>query len=253
MVLSLLLLGAYAAAKNGKHSTKKLKWDKIVAEYDLEKHFEDILILCGSEHTNWTDKVPEITEDTVRRCVRNLQTIPYLENKDIKQFKIKAWETKLEQMMKEKEQKQKETQKELEKITQQIKHSEKQRRTYNRRNTQYILPSRNRTLYKMYTTTPWGEIVYNPKYDKWLKNNNMEEEPQIPLTSSNRSHHQKWADMPAPCGYTEKYEVWVVDAPIGYSLDHIYNVCQDYVLAHNDTAEEKKIKSKITTIKLTIV
>ena len=252
MALSLLLLGGYAAAKGGKHASNKEKWDRIVAEYDLEKHFEDVLILCGSEHTNWTNKVPEITEDSVRRCVKNLQSIPYLTNKDIKDFKIKAWETRLEQIMQEKEQKQQETEEKLQKIERQIKYSQKQRRTCNIRNTKYITPARNRTLYKMYTTTPWGEIVYNPKYDQWLKNNNMEEEPQIPLTSSNVSNNKKWADMPSPCGYTEKYEVWVVDAPIGYNVEEIYHACQDYVLAHNETEEENKIKNKISDIKFIV-
>ena len=242
MVLSLLLLGGYAATKGSKRSSNKQKWDKIVAEYDLEKHFEDIMILCGSEHTNWTNQMPKITEDSVRKCVKNLQTIPYLTSKDIKQFEIKAWETKLNQILQEKEQQQLTTKEELQKIARQIQYSQKQRRTYNRRNTKYITPGRNRTLYKMYTETPWGEIVYNPKYDQWLKNNNMQQEPQIPLKSSNISKNKKWTDMPTPCGYTEKYEVWVVDAPIGYDIGHIYDTCENYVLAHNETEEENKIK-----------
>lgn len=242
MVFSLLLIGGYAAAKTGKALTNKKEWDMLVADYELERDFEKVLKLCGKgeSNVNWTNQTPEINKTVINNCVTNLKTIPYLTEKDITKFKIKAWSTKLQQIQEEKEQKYKIVQKELEKITKQIKNKPTHRITLNIFKRNLYTVEYSQILYKMCKNTIWGELIYNPKFKEWLKNNDLEtidEQKEQKLINSNQRINNHWLNMPMPCGHTKDHEVWVVNEPIGYDANEIYWKCREYT-------ETKMIKTK---------
>lgn len=236
MVFSLLLIGGYAAAKGVKGIDNKAKWDKIVANYNLERDFEEILKLCGKGegNVNWSSTTPEINKTVVNNCIQNLKTIPYLNDKDIRDFKYKCWNTKLKQIEKEKEQTIKIIGKELQEITKNIRNKQTHRTTINIFNTQLRTAEYSKILYNMYKNTIWGEIAYNPKFDEWIKENN---------TINKNSNF--WLNMIMPCGHTHKYEIWVVDEPIGYSAKEIYSKCKKYTKAKYIISEEER-DAKIT-------
>ena len=248
MVLGWLLAGGYLAAKAGKGMTNKVEWDKLVADYKLERDFYKVLRLCGKGEgdVNWSGTVPEINDTVINNCVKNLRTIPYLDEIDILEFKLKAQRIRLKKLQASKRQKARQAQKRMQEIKQEITGLPTQRKTYNRYMATFINAGTKARYYKLYTETLWGELVFNPKYDKWVKENNMEEDQAV-YSSCIRSD-QSWRDAPTPCGFTEKYEVWVLNAPIPSDLDEIYDVCNEYIMNTNKTAKEQEIGSRINDI-----
>lgn len=250
MVFSLLLLGGYAAVKGIKGMDNKVQWEKIVADYKLERDFYKVLMLCGKGDwdVNWSGTVPEINDTVINNCVKNLRTIPYLNEIDILEFELKAQEERLKKLQRPKKQKAKEAKEKMQEIKEEIKGLPTQRRTFNKPMMAFLDAGRKARYYKLYTETIWGELVFNPKYEKWIEENSIKEEDQ-PLYSSAVRNDRNWRNAPTPCGFTDKYEVWVVDAPIPSNLDEIYNICNEYIMNNNKTAEEREISSTIITIK----
>lgn len=245
MVFSLLLLGAYATAKTGKRLANKEKWDKLVADYELERDFEKVLQLCGGGDydINWTNKTPEINETVIDNCVTNLKTIPYLTEKDILNFEIKAWDTKLKQIEKQKEQEFNKSKTELQKMIEKMKNEPTRRVTVNifKRNLRTIEYSK--ILYSMCKYTIWGDLIYNPNFKEWLQNNDLEKidkEKEGILINSIEHPDSHWLKMPMPCGHTRDHEVWVVNQPIEYDAKEIYWKCRKVVEAGIVKTEEEQ-------------
>ena len=249
MVLGWLLLGgAYAVAKGGKALTNKKEWDMLVADYKLERDFEKVLKLCGGGESsvNWLNKTPEINKTVVNNCVTNLKTIPYLTKRDLLEFKIKAWETKLQQIQNQKEQEFNKAQLELKTMMAKIKNEPTHRVTVNIFNTNLRTVEYSKILYGMCKYTIWGELIYNPQFKEWLQNNDLEEidkERKKRLVNSIEHPDSHWLNMKMPCGHTRDHEVWVVDEPIGYSAEEIYWKCRKVVeTGITETKEEKDAK-----------
>lgn len=241
MVLSLLLLGGYAAAKSVKIMDNKKQWDILVANYELEKDFEKVLKLCGGGEgdANWSDKTPEINKTVINNCVKNLETIPYLTKRDIYEFKVKAWDTKLQQIQKENKEKERQTKKELDELTQKIKYEQTHRKTINIFNRNMRTAEYSRILYSMCKDTIWGDLVYNPRFFEWLEENKHLSQYKSGLKSSSIHPDAHWLNMPMPCGHTQRYEVWVINEPIGYDGESIYWKCRRYIEASKVKTEEE--------------
>lgn len=254
MVFSLLLIGGYAAAKTGKALINKKEWDLLVADYELERDFEKVLKLCGGGESsvNWMDKTPEINKTVINNCIKNLKIIPYLTKKDLNDFKIKAWETKLQQIQKERQEKSKQLETELNILTPKIKKEPTHRKTINIFKTNLYTTEYSKILYKTCKYTIWGELIYNPQFKEWLKNNDLEkidEEKSKVLINSNKNPNEHWLNMPMPCGHTKDHEIWVVNEPIGYNAEEIYWKCRKYIESTMITEEEQEAMSKCSIIR----
>lgn len=251
-MISLLLAGGYLALKAGKGMSNKMEWDKVVADYDLERDFYKVIKLCGKGDgdVNWSGTIPEINDTVINNCIKNLRTIPYLDEIDLLEFELKANTEKLTKIQKEKQQQSTEIKQKMEKIEQEITGLPTQRKTFNKYMTTFLNAGTKARYYKLYTETIWGELVFNPKYDKWIQKMNIEDNQ--PLYSSCIRSDKSWRDAPTPCGFTDKYEVWVVDAPIPSNLNEIYNICNEYVMNTNETTEEQEIASNIQSIQKSI-
>ena len=91
------------------------------------------------------------------------------------------------------------------------------------------------TLYILMTETYFGEIVHNPKYWDWIEKN-------IPKDGVYDKKLLKFA--PNPCGYTEKYQVWVVDTPDKLCTDRIFHTSMSYAKNKKMSARESKYRRK---------
>jgi len=244
MALSLLLLGGYAAAKTCKSMSNVQEWNKLVANYELEKDFEKVLKLCGKGDgdVNWANKTPEINDTVIDNCVKNLKTIPYLTEKDIYEFEVKAWDTKLKQIHEHNENEAKMKKLELEEITNKIKYAQKHRKTINIFNRNMRTVEYSKIMYAMCKETIWGDLVYNPPFFKWLEENDIIYGQELKSSNINPNHH--WLNMPMPCGHSKNHEIWVIDEPIGYDGVEIYWKCRKFIQSSKVTStEERKARS----------
>ena len=77
------------------------------------------------------------------------------------------------------------------------------------------------------TETYFGEIVHNPKYWHWVEKN-------IPKDGV---YYKLLKFALNPCGYTDKYYVWVVNTPNKLCTDRIFHASMSY-------ARSKKMSSR---------
>ena len=89
-MLGLLLIGGYTVYSALNSMDKKAKQDKIVADYDLDRDYADVLKLCGNLSIEDLKNVHDYTiKDAIYNCKKNLKTIPYLTERDFSDFEKK--------------------------------------------------------------------------------------------------------------------------------------------------------------------
>lgn len=94
-MLGLLLIGEYTVYFALNSMDKKTKQDKIVADYDLDRDYADVLKLCGNLSIEDLKNAHDYKiKDAIYNCKKNLKTIPNLNQKDFSDFENKIQEVK---------------------------------------------------------------------------------------------------------------------------------------------------------------
>lgn len=235
MLLTLLGIGAFTAYSTLSTMDKKAKWDNIVKDYNIERDYATILKICGGMSIeDLKNAYDRDIKDAIYYCKKNLKTIPYLDQKDLSDFEKKIWEVKAKDYIEKREKSYEFGKKEMDSLRIKYANAPRERTTFN-----YFIGSffhdDKETLYILMTETYFGEIVYNPKYWEWIDKN---------MPKNGFYNKNMLRNAPDPCGYTDKYQVWVVDTPDKLWTGSIFSASMAYAKNKKMSAPEREYRRK---------
>lgn len=204
MLLTLLGIGAYTTYKLMDNESRKIRFDKLMVDFDPsnDAHIEEFLSILKSSKEKIIGYDEYKMKDFLYYAEKELKTIPYLTEDDLKQVKQKLWRIKAEHYIKNRERTFKSATKGMKEDETTFKNKPTNRRVYQKRKI-YINPD---DLEKLKNTF-FGKLVYFPNGGRFYS-------------------------------ATDYYYIFVVDVPEGAILDLIFNNSLNYVRYSEPSSKE---------------
>ena len=188
MLLTLLAIGAYTSYKWLDNEDRIARLNNLMKDCDIsrDEDFNEFLSIMKVDKQKIIDYDRHSMNDFLFHAVKNLETIPYLTDDDIKLFKQRCWRIKAEHYIHERETGYESACKQMKEYEMNFAYKPTKRRVY-QKNKIYF----SREELDKLKDTFFGTLVYCPKGGKFYS-------------------------------MTDRYCIFVVDLPVGADIDLIF-------------------------------
>lgn len=203
MLLTLLGIGAYTTYKFLDAEDKKYRWEKLMADFDMdnEDHFEEFLSIMKTSHEDIIKFYDRDMSDFLYHCKKNLKTVPYFTEEDIKKFEQRVYRIRAEHFIERREKNFKAAYEHMKEYERKFANKPKTRQVYSIRHL-YT----HEELTKLQDTF-FGQLVYMPEGARFYSK-------------------------------TDLYTQFVVNVPEGANIDMIFRTCMNYVQSSEPSYKE---------------
>lgn len=203
MLLTLLGIGAYTTYKLIDNEDRKARLNNLMKDCDISRDddFNEFLSIMKVDRQKIMDYDNHSMNEFLFHAVKNLETIPYLTDEDIKLFEQRCWRIKVEHYMEERERVYASASKSMKEYEERFRGNPTHREVYSIR--KLFMPNDLEKLKDTY----FGKLVYCPEGGRFYSK-------------------------------TQYYTQFVVDVPDGAIIDLIFRTCMSYVQYSEPSAKE---------------